>query len=94
MKIKEIISSHNVPSAAIAIIKNCEIQSIEICGVKNALTKERASIDTIYEASSLSKTVFGYAVLNMIDKGLIDIDDSLSDFFDSKYIKNGNPPTK
>jgi CubicO group peptidase (beta-lactamase class C family) len=88
MTIQEIISSHNVPSAGVAVIKNCEIQSIEICGVKNALTKERTSIDTIYEASSLSKTVFGYAVLNAIEKGLIGIDDSLSDFFDSKYIKN------
>ncbi len=46
--------------------------------------------DTTFEAASLSKVVFAYAVLKLADQGKIDLDAPLQDYLDASYIE-GDP---
>jgi len=43
-------------------------------GLANAETKAPVTDDSVFEAASLSKPVFAYAVLSLVDAGQIDLD--------------------
>jgi len=53
---------------------------------------KKISSNTIFEAASLSKTVFAYAILRLYDRGLIDLDTPLLDIIGSyKRFDSTNP---
>jgi CubicO group peptidase (beta-lactamase class C family) len=79
-----------VPGAAMAYIDNSEI--ILVCsGCKNMASKEPVASDSIFQAASLSKQVLAHVVLQLIDKGLFNLDTpavsivSKSDFTNSPW---------
>jgi CubicO group peptidase (beta-lactamase class C family) len=49
-------------------------------GVKEVGTKEAVDASTMFEAASLSKPVFAYAVLRMVERGELDLDTPLSKY--------------
>ena len=66
-----------VPGLSIAVIRNGKLAWNYGFGVKNAETKEPVTEDTVFEAASLSKPVFAYAVLKLVDSGQLDLDTPL-----------------
>src|SRR5689334_3738377 len=54
-----------VPGLSIALIQKGELAWHRGFGVKNAQTKEPVTANTTFEAASLSKPVFAYAVLKL-----------------------------
>ncbi len=78
----------DVSGLSVALIKNGEIVWHRGFGVKNAETKEPVGDDTVFEAASLSKTVFAYAVLKMVEDGKLDLDAALSEYLPAPYIEN------
>src|SRR5205085_228501 len=50
------------------------------------LTKEPVNTETIFEAASLSKPVSAYAALKLCDKGLLKLDEPLSNYLPEPYI--------
>ena len=77
-----------VPGLSVAIIRDGRVFWHEGFGVKNALTKEPVSDETVFEAASLSKTVFAYAVLKLVDAAMLDLDKPLTEYLSSPYIDN------
>lgn len=63
-----------VPGLSIAVISNGEVIYDETKGVANLDTREAVSSESIFEAASLSKPVFAYFVLRLVDKGILDLD--------------------
>ena len=66
-----------VPGLSIAVVKSSSIVYFNTYGktaVKNGSPVKR---ETLFEAASLSKPVFAYLVLQIADKGLIDLDKPL-----------------
>jgi CubicO group peptidase (beta-lactamase class C family) len=55
-------------------------------GLKNAATGEPVTPETVFQAASLSKPVFAYAVLRAYAKGLLDLDTPLSTYLPEPYI--------
>nr|WP_321234950.1 serine hydrolase [uncultured Psychroserpens sp.] len=49
-------------------------------GVTNNYTKEKANINTLFEAASMTKAVFAYTVMRLFEKGLIDLDEPLYNY--------------
>jgi CubicO group peptidase (beta-lactamase class C family) len=60
-----------------AVIRNGGIETLITAGVRNA--RDGAPIDqqTIFDAASLPKPVFAYAVLQLVDAGVLALDTPL-----------------
>jgi len=86
--IPRLMKDADVPGLSLAIIRNGEVSRHRGFGVKNVETKEPVTDDTVFEAASLSKPVFAYAVLKMVEKGTIDLDTPLNKYFPAAYIEN------
>lgn len=76
----------SVPGVAIAVIENGRLSWKGDYGVKNADTKEAVTPDTVFQAASLSKPVFAYAVLRLKDESLIDLDRPLINYLPGDYV--------
>lgn len=63
----------SVPSMAYAIVDGDKI-STKALGVRRAGEAERVTADTVYAAASLTKTVFSYVLLGLVNEGLLTLD--------------------
>ncbi len=55
-------------------------------GVRMAEKPGRVRPDTVFEACSMSKTPFAYAVLKLVEEGTLDLDKPLVDYLGKPYI--------
>jgi CubicO group peptidase (beta-lactamase class C family) len=83
--IPDLMQKGNVPGMSVALIKDGKTYWTHGFGVKNAKTKQPVTNDTIFEAASLSKPVFAYAVLKLVDQGKIDLDAPLTKYLRGTY---------
>lgn len=81
-----------VPGISIAIIEQGRISWQGAFGAKNAQTGEQVTSATVFEAASISKPVFAYAVLKLVDKGVLDLDKPLADYLAGADMKTVYPP--
>src|SRR5579863_3754937 len=86
--IPDLMHQADVPGIAIAVLRNGKPYWQHNFGVKNSKTNEPVTDDTIFEAASLSKPVFAYAVLNLVDQGKLSLDVPLSTYLPKPYIEN------
>ena len=66
-----------IPGISIAVIKDFQVVYSRGFGVKNAATGEPVGDDTVFEAASMTKPVFAYTVLRLVDRGVLDLDTPL-----------------
>src|SRR5262245_3143017 len=74
-----------VPGLSIALVRNGELVWHRGFGVKSVRTNELVNDDTVFEAASLSKPVFAYAVLKLVDAGKFDLDKPLNQYLPGDY---------
>ena len=86
-RIPALMSAGDVPGLSVAFIKDSKILWTRGFGYKNAETKEPVDDLTMFGAASLSKPVFAYAVLKMVERGQLDLDAPLSKYLPA-YIEN------
>ena len=65
-----------IPGVSLAIVQNDDIWQAQ-WGVSNATTRQPVTADTWFQAASLSKPVFAYAVLQLVLAGQLDLDTPL-----------------
>ncbi len=75
----------DIPGLSIALIRDAEVAWSRGFGVKNVETKEAVDDNTVFEAASLSKPVFAYAVMKLVDSGRLDLDTPLTKYLPGKY---------
>ncbi len=85
--IPRLMRDADVPGLSLALIKNGEIFRQRGFGVKNVETKEPVDDSTVFEAASLSKPVFAYAVLKMAESGKLDLDAPLNKYLPDSYVE-------
>ncbi|MCP5105216.1 MAG: serine hydrolase [bacterium] len=76
-----------VPGLAAAVIRDGKIQWIKGFGVKSVDTKEAVTPDTLFQACSLGKQVFTYAVMKLVERGKLDLDKPLTEYVTEPYIE-------
>lgn len=76
--IPRLMRDTDVPGLSLALIRNGEFFRQRGFGVKNVETKEPIDDGTVFEAASLSKPVFAYAVSKMAKSGKLDLDAPLT----------------
>ncbi len=77
----------SVPGVAISLVNNGRPIETYYYGTANVATNELITADTIFEAASLSKPVVAYAALQLVDRGLLELDRPLV-----SYMLDGRMP--
>jgi CubicO group peptidase (beta-lactamase class C family) len=85
--IPQLMKEGDVPGLSIALIRDAKVSWHKEFGVKNAETKEPLDESTVFEAASLSKPVFAYAALKLIDRGKLDLNRPLTSYLSSAYLQ-------
>jgi CubicO group peptidase (beta-lactamase class C family) len=76
-EIKKIIEEENIPAISIAVININKVVYHNAIGVSNIETNIPVDTQSIFEAASLSKPIFAYFVMKMVEEGKIDLDKPL-----------------
>ncbi len=75
--IEKVMESLQMPGLSIAIINNNEVVYHNVFGVANNVTNAKINKQSIFEGASLSKPLFAYFAMKMVDKGILDLDKPL-----------------
>lgn len=74
MRVAELLAEYGVPSAAIGILRDGVITSFAV-GVRDALSGEPATVETIYQCGSMTKTWTALAFMQLVDEGKVGLDE-------------------
>ncbi len=75
--VSAIMEAARVPGLQVAVINDGEVVYLGAFGVKSAETGEPVGLATGFKALSFSKTMFTYLVLQLVDEGVLDLDQPL-----------------
>ncbi|HEY6401836.1 MAG TPA: serine hydrolase, partial [Blastocatellia bacterium] len=89
--IPPLMKEGDVPGMAVALVRNGELAWQRGFGVKSVKTNEPVGDDTVFEAASLSKPVFAYAVLKLVDADKFDLDKPLNQYLPGNYDVGDDP---
>ncbi len=81
-RIRAAMALEHVPGLALATLKACRVESVETFGLSNVEAGEPVTEATLFEAASLSKQVFAYIYLQLVDQGVLTLDEPLGRTFD------------
>src|SRR5215471_4940680 len=76
-----------VPGLSIALFRDRRRYWVHSFGVRDAKSGQPVTEETIFEAASLSKPVFAYGVLKLVDRGKLDLDIPLSRYMPQLYVE-------
>ena len=79
-KIEFLMDSANIPGLSLAIINQNEIVYHKVFGVQNIDSREPLNKENIFEGASLSKPIFAYFAMKMVEKGILDLDKPLYEY--------------
>lgn len=79
-KIEMLMKVANVHGLAVAVFNHNEPVYKKTFGYKNATTKEPIKAETNFYGASLSKTVFAVMIMQLVEKGILDLDKPLQDY--------------
>ncbi len=75
--LKTLMDSMNIKGISIAIINNSKIVYHRSLGVADINSLDTVNNQTLFQAASISKPMFAYFVMRMVDKGLLNLDTPL-----------------
>jgi CubicO group peptidase (beta-lactamase class C family) len=79
-RIPEMMDSAGVPGLSLGVVKNGKVVWTKNFGKANLATKKPVNDKTIFEAASLSKPLFGYICLRLVDEKKLDLDKPLVEY--------------
>jgi CubicO group peptidase (beta-lactamase class C family) len=88
--IPALMEKAGVPGLSIAVIRDGKTAWTGNFGVRNADTKKPVASDTMFNVGSLSKPVFAYGVLKLVDAGKLKLDEPLAPYL-PKEMTEGDP---
>ena len=80
------ISKANIAGMCIAIVSGDSILFTQGYGYSNIQTKEPFTSETVMNIASISKTFVGVALMHLVEKGMIDLDDDVNNFLPFKVL--------
>jgi CubicO group peptidase (beta-lactamase class C family) len=85
--IPQLLKETKTPGLSLAIVRNGKMTWNKAFGVKDTTTNEPVDIDTTFEAASVSKTVFAYAMMKLHEKKVLNLDTPLSQYYPELFAK-------
>ena len=83
----ELMKKGGVPGLSIALIRGGKTSWVHGFGIKEAKTDQPVTAETVFEAASLSKPVFAYGVLKLLEQGKLALDTPLTTYLPKPYIE-------
>ena len=80
------LAHHQVPGAAVAIIRDGEIWAIRGYGTRLAGTEAPIGPDTVFSAGSISKIVNAALILRLVNEGVLDLDADVNDYLQRWHV--------
>jgi CubicO group peptidase (beta-lactamase class C family) len=85
--IPPLMKEFNVAGLSAAIIRDGNLIWNKAFGVKNSESKEPVDTETGFDAASVSKTVFAYAVMKLCEKGTLGLDEPLTRYLPKPFLE-------
>ena len=79
-RIPALLDSAGIPGLSIAVLEDGETIWTGAYGIRDAGNRRPVGPATVFEAASLSKPVFAYGLLRLVDRGGFDLDRPLSEY--------------
>jgi len=76
----------SVPGLSIAVVERGDVAWVRSLGVLSASTQQPVRDDTLFEAASMSKPVFAYGVLQLVEQQRLDLDRPLVTYHRPSYL--------
>lgn len=80
-----LMKAADVPGVSAALVRDGKIVWSKGFGVQNADAADPVTNETVFEAASLTKVVFAYGVLKLVDEGKLDLDTPLNKYLGNNY---------
>lgn len=90
-RVKKIMAATHANGMAVAVIDNGKVGYVQAFGIRNA-KGEPLTTDTVMYGASLTKTVFAYTVLQLVDQGKLKLDTPLKQYLDAALPTYGPDP--
>ena len=84
----ELIESYGIPGISVVIIDDGKVVYNNAHGVKSNDSKQPVDTQTIFSAASLSKPVFAYAVMKLVESGDFDLDKPLYEYLEYEDLQH------
>jgi len=68
---------YQIPGVSLALIKDGKVVYHKTYGVENSFTDAKVTDNTLFQAASITKSVFAYVVNRLAERGVIDLDKPL-----------------
>lgn len=81
-EITRLLVETGMPSISIALIKNDSIIWAEAFGFSNVATQTTATKETVYSTGSIGKTVTATAIMQLVEKGEIELDKPINKYLE------------
>ena len=85
-QVLSLLAAARVPGLSIALVRNGQVAWARGFGVKNSSQNASVDANTLFEAGSVSKTVFAYAVMKLSEKRVLDLDRPLTNYVSERWI--------
>jgi len=79
---------YGIPGVSLALIREGKLVYHKTYGVRNTMTGEKVDDNTLFEAASITKPVFAFAVERLAERGIINLDKPLYEYLPYKDIEN------
>ncbi len=75
--VTELMSEAGIPGISLAVIRDGRIEQTSVFGVANLESGQPVTDETLFEAASLSKPVFAWIVMRLVERGELELDQPL-----------------
>lgn len=79
-----VMGEKHIPAIAIARVENGKIEFSDVYGLANIEKETPATKETLFNIASISKPIMGVVLMQMVDKGLLDIDRDINHYLPFK----------
>lgn len=86
-RIPEMMDSAGVQGLSVGIVKKGKLVWSRNFGVANAASKKPVSQTSVFEAASLSKPLFGYICMRLVEEGVLNLDKPLLEYVSKELIE-------
>jgi CubicO group peptidase (beta-lactamase class C family) len=69
---------HKVPALSVAVIKDSKVEWARAYGFRDVEEKSPATVETLFQAASISKPVAAAAALHFVEKGVLNLDEDVN----------------